>query len=112
MLLRIGPYRAIYEARLEKFQACGYPQIDAAALAQSIVAQPLPEVALSSSSGYLEATGPSSAMQLEWNNYESTDLNWQQIVDANKDLNHALTRSDGGQPVPGLPFFLGGRNVS
>jgi hypothetical protein len=53
MSLKIGPYRKVYEAHLKYFHSYGYPELEAAALARSTVAQPLPEVALACASGYL-----------------------------------------------------------
>jgi hypothetical protein len=86
MELKIGPYRRVYEAHLKHFRSCGYPEIDAAALPRSIVAQPLPEVALSGASAYLEAIVPSAVMLLAWDSYKGRHIKGRQPVDAHHDL--------------------------
>lgn len=64
--MQFGSYRKVHEARLIRFHSCSYPEIEAAALARPIVAQPLPEVARSCSPGYFETIVPLTALFCGW----------------------------------------------
>jgi hypothetical protein len=46
-MVRLGPYKQVFEAHRDSFLKAGYSDVEASVLAQAIVAKPLPETAYS-----------------------------------------------------------------
>lgn len=83
--MKIGPYREVYESHLSNFQSLGYSIEESAALAQSIVARPLPKVTEEQKSSYFESSIPNATLVLE-NLYDGVALKVQDAVNQNYNL--------------------------
>jgi hypothetical protein len=77
--VKIGPYREVYEAHLSNLQSLGYSLEESAALAQTIVARPLPKVTEEQKSSYFESSIPNANLVLE-NLYDGVALKVQDAV--------------------------------
>src|ERR1035437_6406715 len=85
-MLRIGPYREVYESHRKSFLETGYSEHDAGALAQLICAQPLPEFALNRTAHFLETAIPNAEIMLEYDQYTGITLKVQEAVTENSDM--------------------------
>lgn len=83
--MKIGPYREVYETHLSNFQSLGYSVEESAALAQSVVARPLPKVTEEQKSDYFESSIPNAELVLE-NLYEGISQKVQDAVSQNYNL--------------------------
>lgn len=83
--MKIGPYREIYEAHLKQFQSVGYSLEESAALAQTVVARPLPKSTEDQKSAYFEISIPQAKIILE-DLYDGVALKVQDAVTMNQKL--------------------------
>lgn len=64
-MLKIGPYREIYQAHETQFLSLGYSPKESAALAQTVVARPLPVITQEQQAAYFEKSLPQAHDLLE-----------------------------------------------
>ena len=70
-MVRLGPYRQVFEAHRNSFLESGYSEKESSALAQFIVAQEIPEFALIRPAAYLAPAIPHAKTLLECDQYEA-----------------------------------------
>jgi hypothetical protein len=85
-MVRLGPYRQVFEAHRDSFRKIGYSEKDACAMAQAVVFKPLPESALTCLAPYLESVIPNVKILLEYNQYEGLSLKVNEAVQENANL--------------------------
>jgi hypothetical protein len=93
-MVRLGPYKEIFEAHRDSFSAAGYSADESSALAQAIVARPIPESYLGQGQSqgkyatavYYESAIPSAMLLLEFNQYEAVSLKIQEACHLQQDL--------------------------
>lgn len=82
-MVRIGPYKQVYESHRTSFLKAGYSETDAGAIAQRICAQPLPESACIKSAHYLEANIPNAEAMLECDQYTGVSTKVSEAIQDN-----------------------------
>lgn len=85
-MVRLGPYKQVFEAHRDSFLKKGYSESEARAMAQAIVARPLPEIALSRAASYYESTLAAAKLMLEFNAFEGVSLKVNDAVQDNAQL--------------------------
>lgn len=73
-MVRLGPYRQVFEAHRNSFLESGYSEKESSALAQVIVAQEIPEFALIRPAVYFAPATPRAKTLLECDQYEADSI--------------------------------------
>src|ERR1700726_1626848 len=72
-MVRLGPYKQVSEAHRDSFVKAGYSDVEASALAQVVVAKPLPETAFGRPARYFASAIPHAKSLLKFDQPEHCD---------------------------------------